>query len=146
MTTTFEEAWFVNYLSNQTCINLIEICLGWISSFKTSLNPLKKFRKSMLRMSNFREFPRKRTWGTFCRYLARDKISTFHILTCLPFCNLINLILNLYLRFFFLFEFTFLSALRVLLDYLHPMITNPIPSSHPSNPHIAVKTTSLLKI
>ena len=150
MTTTFEEAWFVNYLSNQTCINLTEICLGWISSLKTSLNPFKKFfwatSKFMLRMSNFREFPRKRTWGTFCRYLARDKISTFHILTCLPLCNLINLILNLYLRFFFLFEFTFLSAPRVLLDYPHPMITNPIPSIHPSNPHIAVKTTSPLTI
>ena len=85
MTTTFEEAWFVN----QTCINLTEISLGWISSLKTSLNPFKKFfwatSKFMLRMSNFREFPRKRTWGTFCRYLAWDKISSFHILTCLPF-------------------------------------------------------------
>ena len=140
MTTTFEEAWFVNYLSNQTNINLTKISLGYISSLKTSLkvnvyifwkwkrkvwiisrkknlmppnfDPFKKFlrtsSKFILRMSNFREFPRKRTWGTFCRYLARDKISTFHILTCLPFCNLINLILYLYLRFFFLFEFTFL--------------------------------------
>ena len=147
MTTTFEEAWFVNYLSNQTCINLTEISLGWISSLKTSLNPFKNSSGPQVNLcwecqisANFQGR------GTFCRYLARDKISTFHILTCLPLCNLINLILNLYLRFFFLFEFTFLSAPRVLLDYPHPMITNPIPSIHPSNPHIAVKTTSLLKI
>ena len=127
----------MNYLSNQTNINVTEISLGYISSLKASLkvnvyifwkwkrkvwiisrkknlmppnfDPFKKFlrtsSKFILRMSNFREFPRKRTWGTFCRYLARDKISTFHILTCLPFYNLINLILYFYL--YFLFEFSF---------------------------------------
>ena len=104
MTTTFEEAWFENYLSNQTCINLTEISLGWISSLKTSLNPFKNSSGPQVNLcwecqisANFQGR------GTFCRYLARDKISTFHILTCLPLCNLINLILNLYLRFFFFF-------------------------------------------
>ena len=144
MTTTFEEAWFVNYLSNQTCTNLIEICLGWISSFKTSLNPLKKFRKSMLRMSNFREFPRKMTWGTFCRYLARDKISTFHILTCLPFCNLINLILNLYLRFFFLFELAFLFLFLCICNGIWSTIhIRYLPSTYWPASHFATSSISL---
>ena len=38
----------------------------------------------------------------------------------------------------------FLLAPKVLLDYLRPMISNPIPSQ--SHPHIAVKTTSPINL